>query len=108
MVEKFVQLGPDIVDKEETGVESALYIFVPSLMSDQVWFGAPAQPLDTDPRPSKVRNTPQSLPREQLWLFLCTSRLPEEAPGKLGHCEVRGWRGVRWCETRLPRPWEVA
>ena len=46
-----MQLGADILDKEGTGVESALYIFVPSLMSDQVWFGAPAQPLDTDPRP---------------------------------------------------------
>ena len=51
MVEKFMQLGPNILDKEETGVESALYIFVPSLMSDQVWFGTPAQPLDTDPPP---------------------------------------------------------
>ena len=51
MVEKFMQLGPSILDKEETGVESALYIFVPSLMSVEVWFGEGAQPLDTDPRP---------------------------------------------------------
>ena len=66
MVEKIMQLGADILDKEGTGVESTLYIFVPSLMSDQVWFGAPAQPLDTDPRPpsSKVRNMPETIGQE--------------------------------------------
>ena len=33
MVEKFSQSCADILDKGDTGVESALYIFVPSLMS---------------------------------------------------------------------------
>ena len=69
MVEKIMQLGADILDKEGTGVESALYIFVPSLMSDQVWFGAPAQPLDTDPRPPLLESAQyarNNRPREQL------------------------------------------
>lgn len=73
MVEKIVQVEADIQDKEETGVESALYIFGPSLMSEEVGFGTAAQPLDTDPRPpssSIVRNMPETLPTGgELWLF---------------------------------------
>ena len=53
MVEKIVQVEADILDKEGPGVESALYIFSPSLMSDLVGFGSAAQPLETDPRPPR-------------------------------------------------------
>ena len=70
MVENMTQLRVGNLDKGGTGVESALYIFVPSLMSDPVGFGTPAQPLDTDPRPPLiVRNMPETLPIRQLRLF---------------------------------------
>ena len=109
MVEKIVQLEADIQDKEETGVESALYIFGPSLMSDQVGFGTAAQPLETDPRPpldsaQYARNTA----KRTIVAFLCTSLQPEEAREKRAHHDLRGCIGGRWAGTRLPRPWEVA
>ena len=111
MVEKIMQLGADILDKEGTGVESALYIFVPSLMSDQglVWRTC-AAPGYRPPPPllESAQYARNNRPREQLWLFLCTSWPPEEAREKLAHYDRRGCSGGRWVETRLPRPWEVA
>ena len=111
MVEKIVQVEADIQDKEETGVESALYIFGPSLMSEEVGFGRLRSPWIQTPAPllldsaQYARNTAN---RRRIVAFLCTSRLPEETREKRADDDLRGCIGGRWAGTRLPRPWEVA